>query len=234
MVNDIKIEICIGSADDGLKAASYPIDRIELNSALELGGLTPTLETLKYLKERIDVPLCCMDRIRSGDFCYSETEYEVMFRDAKNMLEAGADGIVFGFLNEDRTVNKEKTKKMAELIHSYGKEAIFHKAFDEIADLDEAIQTLISFKIDRILTSGKAVYPEILKGCEEIRRLNDRYGDSIQLLPGGGVRIENIQDVLRISNSKQVHMTSKMTSAKGYPVLDEDQLEKMLEKISSM
>ena len=106
-----------------------------------------------------------------------------MFRDAKNMLEAGADGIVFGFLNEDRTVNKEKTKKMAGLIHSYGKEAIFHKAFDEIADLDEAIQTLISFKIDRILTSGKAVYPEILKGCEEIRRLNDRYGDSIQLLP---------------------------------------------------
>lgn len=234
MVNGITIEICIGNVDDALKAARYPIDRIELNSALELGGLTPSLETLKYLKKQIDVPLCCMDRIRGGDFCYSETEYEVMFKDAQNMLENGADGIVFGFLNEDKTINVEKTKTMADLIHGYHKEAIFHKAFDELDNLDEGAKILIDCGINRILTSGKAVYPDILKGCTMIHALNQKYQDKIQFLPGGGVRIENIAEVIKTSGSAQIHMTSKKMNPGNYPGLDETQLKEMLEIIRSL
>lgn len=234
MINQITIEICIGNLDDAIIASKYPIDRIELNSALELGGLTPSLETLKYLKEHIDTKICCMVRPRGGDFHYTENEFEVMLKDAENLLQANADGIVFGFLNGDKTIDINKTKAMSDLIHSYGKEAVFHKAFDEIDDLDEACKQLIEAKIDRILTSGKAVYPDILKGCETIARLHKEYGEQLQFLPGGGVRIENIQDVIRTAGSGQIHMTSKKEYPGGYLGLDENQLQILLNKIETL
>ncbi|MBR4471172.1 MAG: copper homeostasis protein CutC [Erysipelotrichaceae bacterium] len=234
MINQITIEICIGNLDDAIIASKYPIDRIELNSALELGGLTPSLETLKYLKEHIDTKICCMVRPRGGNFHYTQNEFEVMLKDAENLLKAKADGIVFGFLNEDRTIDIDKTKAMSDLIHSYGKEAVFHKAFDEIDDLDEACKQLIEARIDRILTSGKAVYPDILKGCETIARLHKEYGEQLQFLPGGGVRIENIQDVIRTAGSGQIHMTSKKEYPGGYLGLDEEQLQILLNKIETL
>ena len=234
MINNIKIEICINNIDDAIKASKYPIDRIELNSAIELGGLTPSLETLKALKGMIKPKICCMARPRGGDFFYTENEFEVMLKDAENLLKANADGIVFGFLNEDNTIDTERTRIMSDLIHSYRKEAIFHKAFDETPDQIQACQDLISCYIDRILTSGKAVYPDILEGCERIRQLKEIYYNQIQFLPGGGVRVENIQDVIRTSTCNQIHMTSKKEYPGGYLGLDTQQLETMLEKISSL
>ena len=234
MINDIMIEICIGNVQDALKASEYPIDRIELNSALELGGLSPSLETLKFLKERITPKICCMVRPRGGDFLYTEEEFEMMLKDAESFLKNGADGIVFGFLNENKTVNLKRTRTMSQLIHSYDKEAIFHKAFDELNNIYEGSRMLIECGIDRILTSGQAVYPDILQGCKNIRDLDEIYGDKIQYLPGGGVRIENIVDVLKISGVKQIHMTSKKLYPGNYLGLDEKQLVKMLEKINSI
>ncbi|MCR4634469.1 MAG: copper homeostasis protein CutC [Erysipelotrichaceae bacterium] len=234
MINNIQVEICIGNIDDALLANKYPIDRIELNSALELGGCSPSLETLRYLKEKIDKKICCMVRPRGGDFFYSEVEYQTMLKDAKNFLDAGADGIVFGFLHEDLTVDTERTTEMTRLIHSYGAEAVFHKAFDETKDLDEAAEVLIGCGIDRVLTSGAAVYPDILGGCKNIRRLFENCGDRLQLLPGGGVRVENIQDVIRTAGSGQIHMTAKKMNEGGYLCLDEEQLEAMLKEIASL
>ena len=233
MINNITIEICIGNVQDAIKASEYPIDRIELNSALELGGLSPSQETLKYLKDKINTRICCMVRPRGGDFFYTEEEFAVMLKEAENFLNNKADGIVFGFLNEDDSIDTDRTKQMVELIHSYGKEAIFHKAYDELEDQDEGAGILIDCGIDRILTSGKAVYPDILKGCERINELNRKHGERIQFLPGGGVRIENILDVLKISGVKQIHMTSKKENSGNYLELDTDQLKIMLEKISS-
>lgn len=234
MTNNVIIEVCIGNITDALTASRYQIDRIELNSALELGGLSPSLETIRTLKEKTEVPLCCMCRPRGGDFCYDELEYETMLKDARNMLETGADGIVFGFLTKDKEIDIGRTKTMSELIHSYRKEAIFHKAFDELEDLDKGAQILIGCQIDRILTSGKCVYPEILEGCRRIAELNQKYRGTIQFLPGGGVRIENVQDVLRISQSGQVHMTSKKQSDGGYICFDEEQFQRILKEIESL
>ena len=232
MINGITIEMCIGNIDDALTVSKYPIDRIELNSALELGGLSPNITTIKILKEKIDIPLCCMCRPRGGDFYYSELEYIEMIENAKQMLEAKADGIVFGFLDANNNIDTKRSKEMIDLIHSYNKEAIFHKAFDEVNDLDEAIKQLIQLKVDRILTSGKAIYPDILEGCNRLNDLNQKYGDQIELLPGGGVRSDNVVDVLKISGLKQIHMTSKKSTS--YLCLDEIQLQEILSKIESI
>jgi len=231
MINNIKIEICIGNIDDALKADQYPIDRIELNSSLELGGITPSLETLIYLKKHIKAKICCMIRPRGGDFVFTDLEFETMLLDAKRFLENGTDGIVFGCL-KDGFIDVERTIRMCDLVHSYDKEVVFHKAFDEVKDLNKAIETLIECGVDRILTSGGQ--SDILKGCDKLAELNDKYGDKIQILPGGGVRTNNIQQIISNSHSKQIHMTSKRNNPGGYVEFEPSQLEEIIEKIKEL
>lgn len=232
MVNNIKIEICCGSIDDVVGAAKFPIDRIELNSAMELGGLTPTVATLKKAKQVTDAAIVCMTRTRTAGFNYSETAYEIMLEDAKILLENGADGIVFGFLNEDNTVDKERTEKIVKLIKSYGKEAIFHKAFDMTKDPYQAIEVLIETKVDRVLTDGHSGY-DIMQGCQLLKELHEKYGDKIEILPGGGVRVENVREILDLTGIKQIHMSSKKAYHDNgeYNGFEPEQLEKMLERL---
>ena len=93
---------------------------VELNSALSVGGLTPSLISLMRAKKETSLKIVCMVRPRAGGFCYDETEAQLMLEEAELLLEHGADGIAFGFLKADRTVDAEKTKKMVELIHVKG------------------------------------------------------------------------------------------------------------------
>ena len=230
MINNITIEICVGCIQDVAKLEKYDIDRIELNSCIELGGITPSLNTLLEAKKVSTKKIVCMCRIRGGNFCYTQAEYDVMFKDAKLMLENGTDGIVFGFLNEDSSVNVEKTKQMIDLIHSYNKEAIFHKASDVSDNIDKTVETLSKLGINRILTSGKAVYPDILAGCQKINELAKKY-PNVEFLPGGGVRINNIKDVVSTCQTGQVHMTSKKQYDGEYIGLDEEQLVQLLDQL---
>ena len=96
------IEICCGSYEDALNAYHGGAKRIELNNALHLGGLTPSLATLKLTKKNTNLKVITMVRPRGAGFCYNEIEFEVMKEDAKSLLENGADGIAFGCLNKDR------------------------------------------------------------------------------------------------------------------------------------
>lgn len=229
----VKIEICCGTIDDCLTAAEFNVDRIELNSALELGGLTPTLATLEMAKKRIKQPICCMVRPRGAGFVYTENQIENMMMDAKALLECGADGIVFGFLKPDHTVDKKNTKKMVKLIHSYGKEAVFHKAFDECQDFDKTIQELIECNVDRILSGGGK--ESIEQGSQVIGRLHQKYGNQIELLPGGGVTPQNIALVVKNAQSGQVHMTAKKTFYDGgaYVAVDRETLGLALERLKN-
>ena len=109
----IKIEVCANSVQDCLVAQNEGADRIELISASYLGGLTPTLTVLDMaLENGVEIPIMAMVRPRGGGFGYSEIEKEQMFREARELLEHGAKGIVFGFLNEDRKIDWEETEKM--------------------------------------------------------------------------------------------------------------------------
>ena len=104
------VEVCCGSAEDAINAQKGGADRIELNSSLFLGGLTPSIGELKVTRKSVDIPIMAMVRPRQGGFCYTETEYKTAVADAEALLECGADGIVFGFLNADGTVDCEKVK----------------------------------------------------------------------------------------------------------------------------
>ena len=226
-MNKILVEICCRSVSDCIIASKYPIDRIELNSCLELGGITPTIATLTESKKVTNVPICCMVRPRGAGFCYSDIEFNLMLVETKMLLDNGADGIVFGFLTKDNHVDVARTKQLTNLIHEHNAEAIYHKAFDSCNDLDKAILDLIECGIDRILTSGGAPYPDILLGCDKLKQYNALYANKIELLPGGGVRSNNIVDVIKNSNCTQIHMTSK----KQYYAIDEPQLIEILDTL---
>ena len=123
------LEICCGSFEDVKTAWQNGADRVELNSALYLGGLTPSTANLICAKEQCSIPIVTMVRPRGGGFCYSQDEYETMLLDARILLEHGADGIAFGFLTADHAIHRNRTQEMIDLIHSAGKEAVFHRAF---------------------------------------------------------------------------------------------------------
>ena len=208
MVNKMnQVEICCGSYQDCIAAYQGGAKRVELNSALSVGGLTPSLIAVKRVKEETDLKVMCMVRPRAGGFCYDKTDIQLMMEEAKLLLDNGADGIVFGFLNEDGSIAKEPTQAMVKLIKSYQKEAVFHRAIDVTPDIDQAIQVLIECQVDRILTSGQE--PKAMQGIECITHLQKEYGDKIQILPGSGMNASNAKEMLEKAGVNQIHSSCK-------------------------
>ena len=200
-------EVCAGSVQDCINAQLGGADRVELNSALHLGGLTPSLAMLKLVKEKTSLKVICMDRPRAAGFCYDDVEIETMFEDAKILLENGTDGISFGFLNSDATINVTETKKMVELIHQYQKEAVFHRAFDCVDDPMHAIKQLIDCGVDRILTSG--LQPTAMQGASVLEKLQSEFGNRIELLAGSGINANNIRALKEQTGLHQFHGSCK-------------------------
>ena len=162
------LEICCGSYYDALQAASGGAGRIELNCALHMGGLTPSLASLELVKEHCNVKVIAMVRPRGGGFCYSEEDFDVMLRECEHLVRYGADGIAFGCLREDASIDRERNARMISIIHSHGKEAVFHRAFDCTSNPYESIETLIELGADRLLTSG--LKPKAVEGKDTALR----------------------------------------------------------------
>ena len=202
-----KIEICCGSYEDALASYRGGAKRIELNQALHLGGLTPDISALMLTKKNTDLKVVCMVRPRGAGFCYTDNEYETMLIDLKLLLDNGADGIAFGFLTKDFEVDRTRTKEFIDIIHSYGKTAVYHRAFDCTKDPHNAIETLIELGADRILTSGQK--SKAMEGIELIKELQDRYGDRIELLAGSGMNATNAKEMMEYTGISQVHSSCK-------------------------
>ncbi|MDT2767617.1 copper homeostasis protein CutC [Globicatella sulfidifaciens] len=201
------LEICCSSYEDALAAYKGGAKQIELNSALALGGLTPSLASLTLTKRYTDLKVICMVRPRGGGFCYSEKEFEVMMTDCQLLLENGADGIAFGFLNPDLTIDQNRTQKMVDLIHQYKKEAVFHRAIDVVNDYEASIDLLIKLKIDRILTSGqKEKAPQAI---ERLASIQAQYGAQVTFLMGSGVDEKNAVELMQTTGITNIHSSCK-------------------------
>jgi copper homeostasis protein len=202
---NILLEICCGSIDDAIQAEKGGADRVELCSALFLGGLTPSVGTIQEAKTRLKIPVMVMVRPRGGGFCYTEAEIASMERDAEAAIDSAADGVVFGILQADGKIDAKRTKRMRQLIGK--RQAVFHRAFDVTPDPFKALEQLVDLGITRILTSGqKDTVPE---GTELIAKLIERAGKRIEILPGGGgLRPFNLREIMDKTGCRQVHMTA--------------------------
>ena len=203
----IIFEVCCGSYQDALNAAAGGASRIELNSALYLGGLTPSTASLKLIKAKTKLKVICMVRPRPAGFCYNNYEFEQMLFETENLLENGADGIAFGCLNSDYTINTNQVERMSDLINKYKAETVFHRAFDCVGEPLKAVEILVNFKIKRLLTSGQKA--TALKGIELIKQLQKKYGQQIEILAGSGINSANAAEILQYTGISQLHATCK-------------------------
>ena len=164
-------------------------DRIELCANLAEGGTTPSYAHIKKSREAFAVPLFPIIRPRGGDFLYTKDEFEIMKNDIKLCKELGCEGIVIGLLNMDGTIDMTRTSELIEL--AYPLDVTFHRAFDRCKDPFAALEELIEIGCQRILTSGQK--PTVSEGVDLIAELNHKADDRIIIMPGSGVRKENIK-----------------------------------------
>ena len=196
------LEVCCGSVEDVLRAERGGADRVELNSCLFHGGLTPSIGALIAAKELSKLPVMAMVRPRQGGFCYTDAEYRTALADAEALLERGADGLVFGFLNADGTLDEARTKQLVRLAGDRTK--VFHRAIDVVPDWRKTLSQLIDLGVDRVLTSGQA--PDAFYGADVIREMVDFARGRIEIQPGGGVSLRNLERILEATGCDCIHV----------------------------
>jgi copper homeostasis protein len=203
-MSHVQLEICCGSLDDAVEAAAGGADRVELCSALFLGGLTPSYGALVEAKRRLSIPVIFMARPRGGGFCYTAVEMAAMERDVEMAVAHGADGVVFGILEPDGRIDLARTRRLRSLAGP--REAVFHRAFDVTPDPFRAVDELVDLGITRILTSGQC--DTVWEGLPLIRRLVDYAGDRIQIMPGGGIKPYHFDDVIAKTGCRHIHLAA--------------------------
>ncbi len=204
----VLLEVCCGSADDVIQAHKAGADRVELNSDLFHGGLTPTIGELIVAKRETGMQVMTMVRPREGGFCYTQAEFDTAVEDAKLLLAHGADGLVFGFLHADGTLDRERTRILAELAQAAGRETVFHRAIDVVPDWREALDCLIGLGVTRVLTSGQE--PDVSQGTETVREMIEYAAGRIQILPGAGITARNMDRVIGQTGCNQIHLAAHM------------------------
>ncbi len=205
-MNKILLEVCCGSADDVIQAHKAGAHRVELNSNLFHGGLTPTVGALLVAKRETGMKIMTMVRPREGGFCYTPAEFATAIEDAKLLLENGADGLVFGFLHQDGTLDKERTRVLAELAQAAGKETVFHRAIDVVPNWRETLDALIELGITRVLTSGQE--PDVSLGTQTVREMIEYAAGRIQILPGAGITARNMDRIIAETGCSQIHLAA--------------------------
>ncbi|BCP54499.1 copper homeostasis protein CutC [Kaistia sp. 32K] len=204
MTATLPLEICVDTAD-GLEAAIRGgADRIELCSALSIGGLTPS-PGLMRLAAKAGVPTYAMIRPREGDFVFSPGELDQMRRDIDAVRSAGLAGVVLGASQPRGKLDAEALFRLRSHAGDLG--ATLHRAFDLVADTGDALETAISLGFERILTSGGA--RSALDGLDALKSLVERAGDRISIMPGSGVRPANAADILRETGAREIHASCR-------------------------
>jgi copper homeostasis protein len=202
----VLLEVPVASVEDAQAAQEGGAERLELNAALSLGGLTPSLGTLIEVKSAVALPVLAMIRPRPGGFAYREADFRVMQRDTDLALEHGADGIVFGILTADGHVDVDRCRCLLRQVGD--RAAVFHRAFDVTPKPFEAMAQLIDLGFRRFMTSGQeeAAY----NGAPVIAELIRRGAGRIEVLPAGGINRFTVTDVVDRTGCDQVHASLRM------------------------
>ena len=196
------IEVCAESYEYAVKAEKAGADRIELCKDLHLDGLTPDYESAKRTIDILNIPVFILIRPREGNFIYSNEEFELMKSDIIKFKEMGCKGIVSGVLNNDNSIDIERTQELVEL--SKPLEFTFHRAFDVVSNPLYEIENLIGLGIDRVLTSGQK--EKAIDGLVLLKQLNSISNNRIKIMPGSGINKSNIVNFV---NFEEIHGTFK-------------------------
>ncbi len=204
MKENVLIEICADSIESALAAQHGGAHRVELCSALNVGGLTPSIGLIEQAISRLNIPVHVLIRPRSGDFVYSDAEFDVLKSDIHSAKMAGAAGIVTGILHADTTVD---VLRMKELIDICGYLPItFHRAFDMTCNKQGALEQIINIGCKRILTSGG--FKSSIEGRELIAEFVQQAGNRIIIMAGAGINKENFLELHAATKCREYHLSA--------------------------
>ncbi|MBQ1819539.1 MAG: copper homeostasis protein CutC [Bacteroidales bacterium] len=223
----MEIEICCGSIQSAANAKAGGAVRVELCQGLVEGGTTPSPATIQYAVRELGLKVFVLVRPRGGDFCYNELEVKTMEGDVAFCKEAGASGIVVGFLHPDGSIDTELTRRFVEL--SAPLPVTFHRAFDECADPLNALEQIIECGCARILTSG--CKPTAIEGAEMLQQLVKQADGRITILAGSGVTPENAVALREKTGVKEIHGSCKKTRPDGAWETDAEEVRKLIEAL---
>lgn len=203
MTTNYTLEVCVDSIESALAAQEGGADRIELCTNLYEGGTTPSAAVIELARKYLDLKIHVMIRPRGGDFLYSQLEFDIMKREIEVANKLKADGVVFGILNEDGTIDINRTKELVELAKPMT--VAFHRAFDMTRDPYKALEDVIQTGANILLTSG--MMNEAPTGALLITSLIKRAKGRIRIMPGAGINKDNIKDMINITGASEYHLT---------------------------
>ncbi|MGB0882217.1 MAG: copper homeostasis protein CutC [Vicingaceae bacterium] len=230
----MKIEFCIDSVEGAIAAKKFGANRVELCSALGVGGLTPSFGLIKQCAEQ-GIEVHVMIRHIEGGFNYSKQDISIMLNDIKMAKDAGATGVVFGCLTQQNELDFESNIDLIEAAKSLGIEVTFHRAFDFVKNPNEALTSLINFGVDRILTSG--LEDKAINGIDNIRQLVKQANGEIEIMAGSGVNSSNAAELAatRIDALHfTIHQSNNETEALGMgtrTTIDEEKIVSILNSL---
>jgi copper homeostasis protein len=221
----ILLEISVETPEAAAAAERGGAQRIELCAELRVGGLAPSEDLMRTARAKVKLPIFTMIRPRGGNFTYSAQELAHMHRDIAAAKRLGMDGIVLGLLTKDRRVDIVGTRELLKAAEPLP--ITFHRAFDDAADLDAALEDVIEVGAARILTSGGAATAPA--GIKRLAGLVAAARDRIVIVPGGGINPSNVLQVARQSGARELH--SGLGSVLAYGQEDYDRFEFEVRKL---
>lgn len=200
-----KIEVCVDNLESVITANQFPIERIELCSALSVGGITPNYGLLKQTVAISNIPIAVMIRPRAGDFIFSESEIQAMITDIEMAKDCGIKNIVIGALTPSAQIDIQTIKRL--LTVAEGMKVTFHRAFDLCDDPFVALSQLIDLGCARILTSGQA--KTAFEGIPLLQQLVAKAQNQIQVMAGCGINADNVSEIIQRTQVPQIHFSAK-------------------------
>jgi copper homeostasis protein len=196
------VEVCVNSLESALNAEKAGANRIELCMELGLGGITPSYGLLGAVREQINIPVHVLIRPRSGDFVYSEYDFNIMLTDIEICKELGFEGVVSGILNPDFSIDVNRT----EILLNASKEMnfTFHRAFDWVENPFEALDVLEKLGVHNILSSGQE--QSAITGIDLLNQLNSK-SSNCTIMPGSGINVRNVSN-FKMNAFKWVHLSA--------------------------
>ncbi len=203
MKPSLKIEVCANSVESAIGAQNGGTYRVELCENLYEGGTTPSAAAIEIARSLLNIKLNVMIRPRGGDFCYSDLEFEIMKKDIIHAKKLGADGVVFGILKSDGSIDIDRTNKLVNL--SRPMTVTFHRAFDMTKNLFDSLTSIISLNMDCILTSGGM--NKAFDAIETLKELNKLANGKITIMAGSGVNESNIKEIHEKTGITEFHVS---------------------------
>ncbi len=217
------LETIAFNIDSCSKAQAAGVHRIELCDNPGEGGTTPSYGFIKAAREKLNVQLYPIIRPRGGDFLYSNDEFDIIKADIKICKELGCDGVVIGILNEDATIDKTRCSQLVNLAYPMG--VTFHRAFDRVVNMDQALEDVIEIGCERILTSG--LYPTASEGVNNLKKLIAQADERIIIMPGSGVRASNIAELANSTCAVEFHSSARKTVSSSMKIFNGTMVENL-------